>query len=89
MEEPAAPTAIPLRPHTRNLDDDPFKVGIDAAERLRRALDRHGLVIPSLRGTYPMRETPMVELGNCRAEVAETIADLLDDLLDEREETKP
>ena len=60
------------------LDQDPYRLAIVAAERLRAALALHGIMIPSLRGSYPVRETPFVELGGCSADVAEALATLVE-----------
>ncbi|MFC1433972.1 hypothetical protein ACEZDB_25295 [Streptacidiphilus sp. N1-3] len=63
---------------TTNLDTDPYRLAIVAAERLRAALTGHGITIPSLRGSHPAREVPMVELGCCSAEVVEALAAALE-----------
>ncbi len=60
------------------LDQDPYRLAIVAAERLRAALTLHGIMVPSLRGSYPVREKPFVELGGCTADVAEALAGLLE-----------
>jgi hypothetical protein len=38
----------------------------------------HGITIPALRGSYPARGTPFVELGSCRAEAADALAAVLE-----------
>ncbi|MEY9873633.1 hypothetical protein ABH931_003122 [Streptacidiphilus sp. MAP12-33] len=62
----------------RDISTDPYRLAIVAAERLRNALTAHGIAIPSLRGSHPVRETPFVELGGCTAEVAEALATVLE-----------
>jgi hypothetical protein len=64
--------------HSQNLDTDPYRLAIVAAERLRAALDRHGLTLLSLRGSSPEYGRPWVELGGCDSAVAERLADLLE-----------
>lgn len=59
-------------------NNDPFRVAIVAAERLRSALSAHGITVPSLRGGYPCMDVPMVELGGCSATVAEALATVLE-----------
>jgi hypothetical protein len=54
--------------------------GITAAQRLTRALARHGLAVPHLRGSYPVRDRGQVDLGSCPAETADAIAALLEQL---------
>ena len=61
-----------------NIDTDPYRLAIVAAERLRSALAAHGITIPSLRGSYPARDIPFVELGGCSADVAEALAAVLE-----------
>jgi hypothetical protein len=58
----------------QDLQNDPYRLAIVAAERLRAALAVHGITVPSLRGSHPAMSTPMVELGGCSAEVAEGLA---------------
>jgi hypothetical protein len=62
----------------RDISTDPYRIAIVAAERLRNALTAHGVTIPSLRGSYPVREVPFVELGGVTAEVADALAALLE-----------
>ncbi len=62
----------------RSIDNDPFRLAIVAAERLRAALAAHGITIPSLRGSYPVMDAPFVELGGCSADVADTLAGVLE-----------
>ncbi|MFC1408011.1 hypothetical protein ACEZCY_01810 [Streptacidiphilus sp. N1-12] len=62
----------------QDLQNDPYRLAIVAAERLRAALAVHGLAIPSLRGGHPAVSTPMVELGGCSADVAEALAAVLE-----------
>jgi hypothetical protein len=64
--------------HSQNLDTDPYRLAIVGAERLRAALARHGITLPSLRGSSPEYGRPWVELGGCGAEVAEQLAELLE-----------
>jgi hypothetical protein len=52
--------------------------GAEAARRLQAALQRHGITFPSLYGGWPVNGTPMVELGGCRADVAEALAVVLE-----------
>ena len=61
-----------------DIENDPYRLAIVAAERLRGALTAHGITIPSLRGSHPARDVPFVELGGCSAEVAESLASLLE-----------
>ncbi len=61
-----------------DIENDPYRLAIVAAERLRAALAIHGLAIPSLRGSHPARDVPFVELGGCSAEVAEGLATVLE-----------
>ena len=61
-----------------DLSSDPYRLAIVAAERLRATLAAHGITIPSLRGSRPARDTPFVELGSCRAEVADALAAVLE-----------
>ncbi|MFC1417048.1 hypothetical protein [Streptacidiphilus cavernicola] len=62
----------------QELKNDPYRLAIVAAERLRAALAIHGLAIPSLRGSHPARDVPFVELGGCSAEAAEALASVLE-----------
>jgi len=61
-----------------DIENDPYRLAIVAAERLRAALAIHGLGIPSLRGSHPARDVPLVELGGCSADVAERLAAVLE-----------
>ena len=61
-----------------DIENDPYRLAIVAAERLRAALAIHGLAIPSLRGSHPARDVPFVELGGCSADVAEGLAAVLE-----------
>ncbi len=61
-----------------NIDEDPYRLAIVAAERLRAALTAHGINVPSLRGSYPARDVPFVELGGCSADVADALASVLE-----------
>jgi hypothetical protein len=54
--------------------------GAEAARRLQAALQRHGITFPSLYGSWPVNGTPMVELGGCRADVAEALAAVLEEV---------
>ncbi|MEY9940709.1 hypothetical protein [Streptacidiphilus sp. MAP5-3] len=62
----------------RHVSTDPYRIAIVAAERLRKALTAHCIVIPSLHGSHPVRDTPFVELDGCTAEVAEALATVLE-----------
>ncbi|MFC5911793.1 hypothetical protein [Streptacidiphilus monticola] len=55
-----------------------LREGSRVAERLRCALEAHGIKLPSLIGGYPVNATAMVDLGGCRADVAESLAVLLE-----------
>ncbi|WP_326827354.1 hypothetical protein [Streptomyces sp. NBC_01751] len=55
-----------------------YDEAVRAAARLSRALKEHNIVIPSLRGTWPCNGVHMVELGGCRADVAEALAEVLE-----------
>ncbi|MFC1409387.1 hypothetical protein ACEZCY_10150 [Streptacidiphilus sp. N1-12] len=61
-----------------DIENDPYRLAIVAAERLRAAMAIHGLAIPSLRGSHPARDVPFVELGGCSAQVAEGLAAVLE-----------
>ncbi|MGW2939296.1 hypothetical protein ACWDA7_48085 [Streptomyces sp. NPDC001156] len=52
--------------------------GVRTAVRLKRALEAHGITLPSLSGKWPVSGTPMVELGGWRADVAEALAAVLE-----------
>ncbi|MDQ0993047.1 hypothetical protein [Streptomyces sp. V3I7] len=56
-----------------------YDQGLAVAVRLKRALDAHGITLPSLAGTWPVHGMAMVELGGCRAEVAEALAVILEE----------
>ncbi|MFD4757861.1 hypothetical protein ACFWOJ_02875 [Streptomyces sp. NPDC058439] len=62
--------------------DGPTAEGYDraagTADRLKRALEAHGIVLPSLSARWPVNGTPMVELGGCRADVVEALAEVLE-----------
>lgn len=77
MTEPShhlTDTAVAAQP-----DVHPDLAGDIAADRLRQALLRHGLALPSLRGaTAALGTTPMVELGGCAARLADAIAEILE-----------
>ena len=64
----------------QDLQTDPYRLAICAAERLRAALAGHGVVVPSLRGDHPVMGAPMVNLGGCRADVADALAAVLEKL---------
>ncbi|MFE7237778.1 hypothetical protein ACWD4L_35750 [Streptomyces sp. NPDC002596] len=55
-----------------------YDKGLRTAVRLKRALEAHGITLPSLSGKWPVNGTPMVELGGCRADVAEALAAVLE-----------
>lgn len=55
-----------------------YDKGLQAAVRLKRALEAHGVTFPSLSGTWPVNGTAMVQLGGCRADVAEALAVILE-----------
>ncbi|MEU6667588.1 hypothetical protein [Streptomyces sp. NPDC046727] len=55
-----------------------YEKGRQAAERLKAALTAHGIVLPSLGGGWIVSGTAMVELGGCRADVAEALAEVLE-----------
>ena len=63
---------------SHDISNDPFRLAIVAAERLRAALKARDLTLPSLRGSYPVLDTPFVELGGCSADVAEALAAILE-----------
>lgn len=60
---------------------EPYRQAIVAADRLRKALNRHGIDFPSLRGDFPTANTPRLHLGMCSARDAEALAQLLEDTL--------
>ncbi|TDU02488.1 hypothetical protein EDD99_0881 [Streptomyces sp. 846.5] len=62
----------------QDLQNDPYRLAINAAERLRAALAVHGITIPSLRGGYPVRDMPMVELGECATNAADELSAVLE-----------
>lgn len=62
----------------QDLKTDPHRLAIVAAERLRTALAAHGITAPSLRGGYPARDLPMVELGRCTADSADEMSAVLE-----------
>jgi hypothetical protein len=62
----------------RDIDCDPHRLAIVAAERLRAAMKAHGLDLPSLRGSHPVRDVPFVELGGCSADLAQSLATVLE-----------
>lgn len=64
-----------------------FDVGAEAARRLAAALGAHGIVFPSLGGGWPTAGTPRVELGGCRADVAEALAEVLEGITPKPVET--
>ena len=55
-----------------------YDEGLRTAVRLKRALEAHGITLPSLSGKWPVNGTAMVELGGCRADVAAALADVLE-----------
>ena len=62
----------------QDLRTDPYRLAIVASERLRAALAAHGITVPSLRGGYPVRDLPMVELGGCTADAADELSAVLE-----------
>ena len=62
----------------QDLQNDPYRLAIVAAERLRAALAAHGITVPSLRGGYPVRDVPMVELGGCASDAADELSAVLE-----------
>lgn len=63
------------------IDDDTARgheKGTEAAHRLKDALARHGIKLPSLYGGWPVAGTPMIELGGCRADVADQLSAVLE-----------
>ncbi|MET9890776.1 hypothetical protein ABZZ47_11260 [Streptomyces sp. NPDC006465] len=56
-----------------------YQKGREAAERLKAALTLHGITLPSLGGGWIVSGTAMVELGGCRADVAEALALVLEE----------
>lgn len=65
-------------PERAKIQGDPVRAAIEAAQRLQLALKRHDLTIPSLRGSAPVAGRPFVELGGCSAELAESLAAVLE-----------
>ncbi|MGW0633971.1 hypothetical protein [Streptomyces sp. NPDC002758] len=55
-----------------------YDKGLQTAVRLKRALEAHGITLPSLSGKWPVNGTSMVELGGCRVDVAEALAVVLE-----------
>ena len=62
----------------QDLRDDPYRLAIVAAERLRAALAAHRITVPSLRGGYPVRELPMVELREIAGDAADELSAVLE-----------
>ncbi|MEZ0092638.1 hypothetical protein [Streptacidiphilus sp. EB129] len=62
----------------QDIKNDPYRLAIVAAERLRNALSAHGITVPSLRGSHPVMTTPFVELGGCSDGVAEALSAVLE-----------
>lgn len=59
-------------------DSEPYREAIVLAERLRKALERHGIVLPSLRGDFPVMGTPQLLLGSCSGPHAADLAAVLE-----------
>jgi len=66
--------------HLTGTDAEAYRLSIIASERLRTALHQHGMEFPSVRGTYPSRGEPTVELGRVSATVVHTLAAALEEL---------
>lgn len=67
-------TSTTTRQQRLEAEIEALREGAAAAEALRQALARVGVVIPSLRGDQPVVGRPMVNLGGCTAEVATALA---------------
>jgi hypothetical protein len=61
-----------------HVPEDPETAALEAAGRLRAALEKHGVKFPSLRGGYPVAGRAFVELGGCSASVALALAEVLE-----------
>ncbi|MFJ8346047.1 hypothetical protein ACIQ9J_06695 [Streptomyces sp. NPDC094153] len=59
-------------------DAKAYEKGRESAERLQAALAAHGIVLPSLAGAWFVQGTAMVELGGCRADVADVLSAILE-----------
>ncbi|MGW7367574.1 hypothetical protein ACWGI8_30175 [Streptomyces sp. NPDC054841] len=56
-----------------------LEAGQDAADKLALALRDAGFTLPSLSGTYPVNDTPMVQLGCARADVIARLAEWIEE----------
>jgi hypothetical protein len=61
------------------------KEAVDAVQVLKGALAAVGVTFPSLDREYSAMSSPLVELGRCRPDVAQDLADLLAELVELRE----
>ncbi|MFK4022349.1 hypothetical protein [Streptomyces albogriseolus] len=59
-------------------DAKAYEKGRQSADRLKAALAAHGIVLPSLSGAWFVNGTAMVELGGCRADVADRLSAVLE-----------
>ncbi|MGW6215178.1 hypothetical protein [Streptomyces sp. NPDC055109] len=64
-------------PSATELHDEPSVDAFAAVESLRAALDRSGIVLPSLAVDHAMPALALVDLGRIRADVAMRLADAL------------
>ncbi len=67
--------------HLTGSDAEAYRLSIVASERLRNALHQLGLEFPSVRGTFPARGEPTVELGRASATVVHAVANYLESLV--------
>ncbi|MYX07736.1 hypothetical protein GTW98_13130 [Streptomyces sp. SID8375] len=65
-----------------------LRVGDAAAADLKAALARVDLVLPSLRGSWPVNGGGFVELGGCSAKLAAQLADIINAGADVRQATE-
>ncbi|MGC9544046.1 hypothetical protein [Streptomyces sp. UG1] len=64
---------------SENQEKTELEVGQEAADKLKHALALAGFTLPSLSGTFPVRDTPMVELGRARADVVTRFAEWIEE----------
>jgi len=78
MHEPSHDPTATAAPHQPDTDVHPDLAGDVSADRLKQALLRHGLALPSLRGDTAVHGIPFVQLGGCSARLADAIAEILE-----------
>jgi hypothetical protein len=77
--------AAPIEPiasacATPGRETDVHRVGDALVDRLKAALGRHDITLPSLRADFPLGDKPLIALGRANQETVEKLTALLDSI---------